>query len=109
MEDRQAVDLPVGTHTFSPSLLSDALVTPGTEDQTGKPFQTVSFGCSVEKVTMLLCIWLTPTSGSKLSRPFEGGKLACSRKSGDWEGEEEQCRCQKTHGVYQPWGLLASG
>lgn len=82
MEGRQAVDWATGAYIFSPSLLSDAPVTRDTEDQTGTPLQTVSVGCSAEKVTMLLCIWLTPASGSQLSRPFEEGKLACSRKPG---------------------------
>lgn len=49
MEDRQAVDWAAGTHTFSPSLLSDAPVTQGTEDQTGTPFQTVSVVCRVRR------------------------------------------------------------
>lgn len=80
MESRQAVDWATGTYTFSPCLLSDAPVTRGTEDQTGAPLQTVSVGCSAEKVAMLLCIWLTGASGSRLSRPFEEGTLACSRR-----------------------------
>lgn len=56
MEDRQAVDLAPGRHTFSPSLLSDAPVTWGMEDQAGKALQTVSVCCGAENVAMPLCI-----------------------------------------------------
>ena len=82
MEDMQAVSWVTGTHTFSPSPLSDAPVTRGTEDQPGTLFQTVSVGCSAEKVAMFSCPWGTPTSVSVLSRPFEKVEVACSCKLG---------------------------